>query len=428
MAIDADAIRGQVDRLVHSKAFETSEVHRHLLRYLAEKSISGEADRLKEYTLGLEAFGKPPTYDPKTDSIARLQVSRLRQKLSAYYQNEAADDPILITLPKGAFRLAFEPLTVTTPREIPAEQSAPSPAPWRWKTWALVGALMLAILWAAVASFQLSRLRRDTAGVAGQWSSDIETIWAPFLKSTRPFVLCLGTPLFVRLPGLGFFRDPRANDWPEAQLSERVNAVRKPIGDQAVFPMYAFTGAGEASAAILIAKLLSSREPNITLTRSNILSWQQLVDDDVLFIGPPKFNPQLETAASSYDFVVEPDGIRNRKPRAGEPAFLKDQIVPGKQSEGETHALISLTPGVSGIGDLMVLGGNASADTFAAAEWLSQPRRAAELLKNLRDSSGKVPRFYQVVLKVSFKQGIPVQSSYVFHHEVSPASGQNVRK
>ena len=86
MSLDVATVRAQVDRLIQSKAFETSEVHRRLLQYLAEKSLTGEAERLKEYTIGLEAFAKPPTYDPKHDSIVRLQVGRLRQKLATYYQ------------------------------------------------------------------------------------------------------------------------------------------------------------------------------------------------------------------------------------------------------------------------------------------------------------------------------------------------------
>jgi hypothetical protein len=37
----------------------------------------------------------------------------------------------------------------------------------------------------------------------------------------------------------------------------------------------------------------------------------------------------------------------------------------------------------------------------------------------LRTPSGEIPRYFQAVLKVVFKQGIPVQSSYVFHHVLS---------
>jgi hypothetical protein len=62
------------------------------------------------------------------------------------------------------------------------------------------------------------------------------------------------------------------------------------------------------------------------------------------------------------------------------------------------------------------MAGNASADTFAAAEWLTQTWRARELAGHLRKPSGEMPRHFQAVIKVAFKQGIPVQSSYVFHH------------
>src|SRR6516162_679406 len=108
MSLDVETVRAQINRLVESKSFETSEVHRRLLQYLAEKSLTGEAERLKEYTIGIEAFSKPASYDPKHDSIVRLQVGRLRQKLAAYYQSESPGDPVLVSLPKGAFKLNFE--------------------------------------------------------------------------------------------------------------------------------------------------------------------------------------------------------------------------------------------------------------------------------------------------------------------------------
>ena len=136
----------------------------------------------------------------------------------------------------------------------------------------------------------------------------------------------------------------------------------------------------------------------------------------MVFVGPPKFNPQLQTTALTQDLVIEAEGIRNRRPQPGEPTFLEDHMVPGKPSEGETHALISLMPGPSGAGQLLTIAGNGSPDTLAAAEWLTQPWRAKELVSRMSGRSGEMPKYFQVVLKVSFKQGIPVESSYVFHH------------
>jgi hypothetical protein len=413
MEIGADEIQAQLDRLIRSKTFETSEVHRRLLQYLAEKTIRGEADRLKEYTIGLEAFGKPSTYDPRQDSIVRLQVGRLRQKLSSYYQTEAADDHLVISLPKGAFKLNFQ--TVDS-------KSAPAHASLRtvWMVRGLAAALVVSLVWAAVATILL-RSRAGGPG-GGEWTPELEALWAPYLQSNRSLLLCLGAPLFVRIPGYGFFRDPRANDWEEIRKSDRTEALRKALGASDINPAYSFTGVGEASAGVLLSKLLSSRKHDLLLTRSNLLSWQQIADHDVIFVGPPKFNRQLQAASLTQDIVVEPDGIRNLKPRPGEPVYLPDRIEAGKISEGETHALISRIPGLSGVGEFLILAGNASPDTLAAAEWLTQPWRAKELVTRLRGSSGQMPRYFQVVLKVVFKQGIPVESSYIFHHALSGAA------
>ena len=409
MGVEVEDIRAQVGRLVQSKTFETSEVHRRLLRYLAEKSISGEADRLKEYTIGLEAFGKPPTYDPKHDSIVRLQAGRLRQKLAAYYQTEAAGDALLVSMPKGAFKLNFEPV---------APQDQAHGPPWNpRRTLLFVGAaLAVATLWAVVSTIGWVRLHRETEVVAERWTPELESLWGPFLQSKRPLIVCLGTPMFVRFPDFGLFRDPKVNDWEEIDKSERFTAVRTALGGKGIFATYAYTGEGEASAAFLLAKLLSTRKQDVLLTRSSILSWQEIEDDDVVFVGPPKFNLQLQAAALAQDIVIEPEGIRNQKPQPGEPVFLQDRLVPEKPSEGETHALISRTPGLSGVGELLVIAGNASSDTLAAAEWLTQPLRAGELVRHLRTPSGEIPRYFQAVVKVAFKQGVPVQSSYVFHH------------
>src|SRR5579871_1685809 len=111
MVVESDA-QAQVRRILESKAFRTSEVHRNLLNYLAEKSLSGEADSLKEYTVGLDVFAKPSSYDPRQESVVRMHMARLRQKLAEYYRTEGVDDPIVVDLPKGGFKVNFEPKPV----------------------------------------------------------------------------------------------------------------------------------------------------------------------------------------------------------------------------------------------------------------------------------------------------------------------------
>src|SRR5215467_13664167 len=145
--IEAGAVRQQIDRLIQSKTFQNTEVHRRLLQYLADRTLSGDADRLKEYTVGLEAFGKPATYDPKYDSIVRLQVGRLRQKLAVYYQSEANGDAVQVTLPKGAFKLVFEPRQAPHP-----DADQPSAAQAHRRSVILAASLVGAAVWAVAAT------------------------------------------------------------------------------------------------------------------------------------------------------------------------------------------------------------------------------------------------------------------------------------
>src|ERR1700687_2946141 len=109
MVLELEATHAQIQRILQSKAFRTSEIHRTLLSYLAEKSVSGTADGLKEYTVGLDVFAKPDSYDPRQESTVRMHVARLRQKLGEYYRTEGVDDPVLVDLPKGGFKVTFEP-------------------------------------------------------------------------------------------------------------------------------------------------------------------------------------------------------------------------------------------------------------------------------------------------------------------------------
>src|SRR3954451_14681459 len=81
----AELIRKQLERLLADARFLRSERLSRFLRYTVEKTLAGEADDLKEYTIATEVYGKSDTYDPSVNSLVRVEVSRLRNKLLDYY-------------------------------------------------------------------------------------------------------------------------------------------------------------------------------------------------------------------------------------------------------------------------------------------------------------------------------------------------------
>ena len=69
--------------------------------------------------IGIEACGKPASYDPQKDASVRVQVGRLRGKLEDYYAAEGVADPIILELPKGRFSLQFRTRSVAEPAATP---------------------------------------------------------------------------------------------------------------------------------------------------------------------------------------------------------------------------------------------------------------------------------------------------------------------
>jgi TolB-like protein len=103
-----DEIRHQLDRMLASDSFVHSDRLSRFLRYVVDRTLNGEGDRLKEYVLGTEVFDRDEQYDPRVDSIVRVEAGRLRAKIDEYYNHGGRNDPILIRMRRGSYTPLFE--------------------------------------------------------------------------------------------------------------------------------------------------------------------------------------------------------------------------------------------------------------------------------------------------------------------------------
>lgn len=125
-AISADEVRAALDRVLASRGFASAGRLSRLLRHSVEKTLAGEIDQLKEYSVGMEVFDRGETYDPRVDSIVRVEAGRLRSRIDEYYNGDGAGDPVRITLPRGAYVAVFE-RPVAAPVVAPAAAVADEP-------------------------------------------------------------------------------------------------------------------------------------------------------------------------------------------------------------------------------------------------------------------------------------------------------------
>ncbi|HEY3824138.1 MAG TPA: hypothetical protein VGL82_06245 [Bryobacteraceae bacterium] len=428
MVLEVDAARAQVERIFQSKTFRSSDVLRHLLSYLVDASIAGTADELKEYTVAVDALGKPSSYDPRQESAVRMQVGRLRQKLTEYYRTEGAEDSIVVDLPKGGFRVVFEPRKPVFEQVPLREPAMKETLAGGWRPREIVLAICLVVAVAGLVFFAVRfRQGKTTAGEpAVPWTPEIQQLWEPILSSNRPLVVCVATPLSVLIPGYGFVREFAVNDWEDVPKSKGIAALKEALHAPTVQPTFGYTGVGTATAALLLGEFLGARQKSLVVTRANLLSLPELMEENVVFLGPLTGDRERRALRVDQEILLEPDGIRNLHPKAGEPAFVPEATGtagPGGRKGGEdsldTYSLISRVPGLRGKGEILSLSGNQISSVMAGAQALTDPSVAKMLVSKMRKPDGSLPRYFQVVLRVRSMDGVPTEITYMFHRELT---------
>ena len=113
-----------VQRVVSSSPFSRSPAMRAFLLYITEHSLANRYERIKEQSIGWEVLGRRREYDPAEDNIVRVRAHELRQRLEKYFATDGAQEPYVITIPKGMYKPEFLPRAKTA--ELPAIESKPS--------------------------------------------------------------------------------------------------------------------------------------------------------------------------------------------------------------------------------------------------------------------------------------------------------------
>ena len=105
--VPPETVRTELERVLSSSTFQQVDRLKRFLRFIVEETLVGNGGHLKEYVIGVQVFGKEPSFDPRTDPIVRVQARRLRARLARYYQEEGSSDPLLLDLPRGGYTPVF---------------------------------------------------------------------------------------------------------------------------------------------------------------------------------------------------------------------------------------------------------------------------------------------------------------------------------
>lgn len=100
-------IRAQFESVAACGVFASAGRMPALLRHLVEAELSGTAKRLNQSSIAIDVFSRDEKFDPAVDSIVRVEMGRLRNKLREYYTTEGVTDAVTFEVPKGRYAVAI---------------------------------------------------------------------------------------------------------------------------------------------------------------------------------------------------------------------------------------------------------------------------------------------------------------------------------
>ena len=433
----------QLERLLQSRALQNSESLKAFLRFVVEKTVEDEGAQLKEYTIATEVFGRNSDYDPRIDSVVRVQAGRLRTKLQEYYSTEGKGDPVVIDLPKGHYHPVFvsqQPdagpeLSTAAPRPSngatanghpaaaetlvgPAAVQAPARAKVTPVTLLLVGLVLILGAVALTLYFSNQELRRQTAVDPSLNAEDFKAVWSPFVDDRESPLLVLSSPTVPRFIN-GADPDSLRQRSVELTPEQTRSLLAAPEfqgqwagGDapRLIPSLGMYTGMGEAVGVYRLTDLMRASNKSILLRQSRHVNAADLKYRNVILLGSIYVNewsrrlPSVENFAYTFNATIQ-----NREPQAGEEREYRPQFDAQTGALSVDYALITVKPNVSGEHAVMTLAGIFSEGTEAAAEFVTTRHYLSVLGQRLRQlgSSAGPPKYYQALLKVEVQNGTP---------------------
>src|SRR5579871_6058568 len=111
----AEEVRTALERVLVSPGF-VAKRRGDLLRYLVDRALAGDSQALSEYSIALDVFHKPESFDPRKESTVRAEMSRVRKALAEYYENGGSGDSLRFEFPAGGYAPSFVLTAGLSPR------------------------------------------------------------------------------------------------------------------------------------------------------------------------------------------------------------------------------------------------------------------------------------------------------------------------
>jgi len=407
--ITAETVQAQLELLVRDEAFRSSKRSVAFLRYVVEQTLAGQAEQIKERSIGVEVFGRHPTYDTNSDHVVRTAATELRKRLATYYVDPRHRTELRMALLPGSYipRFTLPPQDTREEIEPKAEraetqgalqpESAVAPVsegaelvPLRSRhlraSWLWVAAIGILLAAAGVAGFRFFRGNDPQA-----------LFWRPVLNTSGPVQIIVGD---------------HPNGPPTLPDGTPAESLPTPIPGSDLSETVPF--ADTITIARVTGVLAAHNKPTL-IRRSSASSFSDLRQGAAVLIGA--FNNEwslrltrqmrFSLALDANRHIVYIHDARNPASRAWSWATNQSRIpaIGANSPKTEDYALISRIRDSETGHTVVVIGGLYTYGTQAAGEFLTDTNLMQQILRqaNLGQWDGNL----QIVLVTTVTDGTP---------------------
>ena len=417
------AIIGELERIVADEVFRTSKRSRQFLSYVVRQTVDGNAELLKERTIGIDVFGRGPEGISTENSLVRKQAGELRRRLDEYYKSAAAQKSLVqILLPIGSYVPEFlfraAPSSSDESSSPSAELAVSQAQPERYPSspvrnisrWAAAAAGTLFVVATCLWLYRSHSTR----------SQPFVRFWEPVSASSESVVVCVAKPV-VYIPSQEFFRkysDTHSREfglqW--QRLNERLpkNLDMVPTwADMQVQEDYGIAR-GDAEAAYTLAALFTRLGKSSHLRIGEECSLADLRSAPVTLVGAFNNRWTIELMSALHFRFSEADGgiaIEEQVPNgrvwktewntsehsapwnaATDVRPVTDFAIISRLKNSQTGQYMTIVAGMTGPG------------TQSAAELVSNPEKLDQVLRGI--PAGWESKNLQIIIRVNVPNGI----------------------
>jgi hypothetical protein len=355
-----EAFEDEVQRVMRSGALGRSAAYSRLLQYLHQCSIAGTTP--KELDIAVEVFDRSAGFDPSQDSMVRVYVHKLRQKLDTYYDEYGQTSDQRLVIPRGQYRLVLK-------EAVNDQDRGPR------RSWQIAAAIAIGVL--------IGWLLTTTVNPVSDTSDSYEQapVWSEIFDDHLPVKIVVGDYfMFAELDSSGIpsrlIRDFGINSSDDLRRKQGIQPETADLyGDLDL--TYLPIAAGSAIADL--TRVLSSGGKSISVTPVSKFQLDTLQDSHVIYVGYLSGLGQLAqfvfsgsglTLGNSYDELVAYDSGRR---------FVSEA---GLANDGDFHYIdygyISTFPGPAD-GQFVVVAGTRDEGLMQAARYLSARSGQADM-------------------------------------------------